>query len=259
MRVGLARPSCACLLAVHLLGCSDVGQRQAELPLFVAGSELSQPIAAAGGVQISVESARLAFGPLYLCSGLQAGELCETARLEWLDSAIIDLTDPTPRPAGALTGATGTVRSWMYDLGISSQLSRDEPFVSGAAQRLGNVSLALEGRASGGGSELRFRADVVVQQGSETEQGVPVVRKATSDRFAHDVTGDERGLWLRFDAEPWIGGIDLRPQLEAAAACAAPEACATPLRLEADSQAYLSLHNAMISGNRAEFSWQPFP
>jgi hypothetical protein len=236
------------------LGCADVAQEQAEVPLFVAGRELAEPIEAAGDVVLSIERARLAFGPLYLCPGFQAGELCDTARLEWLDSVVVDLTDAQPRRAGTLSGTTGTVRSWMYDLGISSQLTRSEPFVLDAARELGGASLVVEGRARGGGPEVAFQFSVVVQQGGETERGVPVVRKGSTEAFDHDVTGEEPGLWVRFDPEPWLRGLDLRAEL-AASPCLAVGDCSQPLRLAQDGQVARALHHAVVSGRRPQLSW----
>lgn len=250
-RSALALPF-ACVLA----GCSDVGQSQAEVPLYVSGSELRGPVAAAGDVTLTIERAELAFGPLYLCAGAQAGELCDTARLEWLDSVRIDLKDAEPRRAGTLSGTTGRVRSWMYDLGISSQLTQNEPSVLDAAQELGGASLVVEGRASQGGFEVPFVVGVVVQQGAAVERGVPVVRKGKGDVFNHDVTGAEPGLWVRFDASAWLSRLDLRAEL-AKSLCVTEGDCREALRLAPDGMAYRGLHNAVVSGRRPELNWEP--
>ena len=82
-----------------------------------------------GDVSVTIDRADLAFGPLYLCAGATAGDLCDTARFEWLDSAVVDTTLSDPVKVGELSGVTGTVRSWMYDLGLSSQLTREAPFI----------------------------------------------------------------------------------------------------------------------------------
>lgn len=245
----------ALLTAVGAVGCADVGQSQVELPLYVSGSELERPLTAVGEVVLTIDRAELAFGPLYLCAGAQAGELCDTARLEWLGSVRIDLTEPEPKRAGSLSGTTGTVRSWMYDLGISSQLTHNEPFVLDAAQELGGASLVVEGRASQEGSELPFAAAVVVQQGADVEHGVPVVRKGSADVFDHDVSGSEPGLWVQFDASAWLGSIDLRSAI-AENPCATEGTCER-LRLEPDSVAYRGLHNAVVSGRHPQLSWEP--
>jgi len=242
--------------ACALAGCGDVGQSQAEVPLYVSGAELARPVAAVGDVMLTIDRAELAFGPLYLCAGAQAGELCDAARLEWLGSVRIDLRDSEPRRAGTLSGTTGRVRSWMYDLGISSQLTRSEPFALDAAQELGGASLVVEGRASHDGSEVPFLLRVVVEQGADVERGVPVVRKGTGDAFNHDVTGAEPGLWVRFDASAWLSGMDLRSEL-AEGACIAKGDCSAPLRLAPDGVAYRGLHNAVVSGRRPKLDWEP--
>lgn len=243
-------------LAGALSGCADVGQSQADVPLYVSGSELSRPIPAVGDVMLSIDRAELAFGPLYLCAGAQAGELCDTARLEWLGSARIDLKQPEPRRTGTLSGTTGHVRSWMYDLGISSQLTDHEPFMLDAAQELDGASLVVEGRARHAGSELPFVVSVTVQQGTEVERGVPVVRKGTGDAFHHEITGAEPGLWVRFDASAWLRGMDLRSEL-AETACALAGDCGEPLQLAPEGVAYRALHHAVVSGRRPELTWQP--
>jgi hypothetical protein len=249
---GVLMVAFACALA----GCADAGQSQAEVPLYVSGSELAGPIAAVGDVVLTIDRAELAFGPLYLCAGAQAGELCDAARLEWLDSVRIDLTEPEPKRAGTLSGTTGRVRSWMYDLGISSQLTHNEPFVLDAARELGGASLVVEGRANRGGVEAPFVVQVVVQQGADVERGVPVVRKGTGDVFNHDVTGSEPGLWVRFDASAWLARLDLRSEL-ADSACALAANCREPLRFASDGVAYRGLHHAVVSGRRPELHWEP--
>jgi hypothetical protein len=244
--------------ASWLSACADVGQSYAEVPLLVSGSDLQQPVLAAGGVSLTVRRAELAFGPLYLCAGAQAGDLCETARLEWLDSVRIDLMDPHPRRVGSLAGTTGHVRSWMYDLGISSQLTREDPFVLDAARGLGGASLIVEGLANRGGGDVPFEVAVVIQQGSEAERGVPVVRKGTGEVFNHEVTGREQGLLVRFDAAPWLRSMNLSAEV-AASSCETAGDCTEPLRLGPDGQAYRALHNAAVSGRRPQFSFQPPP
>jgi hypothetical protein len=251
-----ARRALAISLACALTGCGDVGQSQVEVPLYVRGSKLAPKLSAVGDVMLAVDRAELAFGPLCLCAGARAGELCDTARLEWLGSVRVDLTDPEPRRAGTLAGTTGRVRSWMFDLGISSQLTQRDPFVLEAAQELGGVSLVVEGRASQGGAEVPFDVRVVVQQGAEVERGVPVVRKGTADVFNHDVTGSELGLWVRFDVSAWLSRLDLRAEL-ADSACVARGDCSAPLRFAPDGAAYRGLHNAVVSGQRPELDWEP--
>jgi hypothetical protein len=241
----------ALLLPLLALGCGDTGQERVTVPLFVAGTELSQPIDAIGGVTISLDRADLAFGPLYLCAGATAGDLCDTARLEWLGSTIVQAASAEPVRAGRLEGVTGTVRSWMYDLGISSQLTQSErPFVLDAARELGDASLVVSGRASVGGVDVAFSSSVRVEQTDDTELGVPVVRKSTSETFRHEVTGAEAGLTVRFDPTGWLKDIDFRTY------CVPEGKCPAELVIEPDSEAFRGLKNAVVSSTRPSFEWR---
>ncbi len=280
-------------LVVLGCGCAETGQDRATVPLLVAGTEISGPIEALLEVPVTIERADLAFGPLYLCAGANAGDLCDTARFEWLDSVVVDTTEPEPVLIGQLTGVTGTVRSWMYDLGISSQLTRLEPFVLDAASELGGTSFVLEGVADVDGIEIPFVASVPVQQTDDTELGVPVVRKSTSEVFQRDVSDEESGLLVRFDPTTWVQGIDFRSYItnevcaedspvtvcdgliersceagsevssrdcgELGQVCLRDQGCAQQLIIESDSQAHRSLRNALLSGVRPSFSWDKIP
>jgi hypothetical protein len=273
-----------------LSACVDTGQARVAVPLYLAGSDLAAPLSAAGGSELTLDSAELAFGPLYLCAGNTAGELCDTARLEWLESRVIDLTRATPERAGELTGVSGTVRSFMYDLGISSQLTRDQPYTLQAARELDGASFRVSGSAEIAGVSVPFRAELAIQQTEGTEPGVPVIRKSSSERFAHDVAPDEPGLLIRFDAASWLRSIDLRGYLEDSTCspdgptrvcagqveqrcasdgsveatrdcsalgqvCLAAQGCAPELSFEPDSEPFRALRNGLLSGGRPTFEW----
>jgi hypothetical protein len=274
-------------------GCGSAGQTEVAIPLFLAGTDVSEPWTATGDVPVTLEQADLAFGPLYFCAGKTAGDLCETARLEWLDSEVVSATDPTPVRVGELVGLTGTVRSWMYDLGISSQLTNEKPFVLDAAQRLGGVSLVVSGVAQVEGTNLPFRAQVPISQSASTELGIPVIRSGSAGIF-HEVNADEQGLLVRFDPRPWLKTIDFRPYLKsescapggpsavcqgslaiacagdgqdgeshdcaaAGQVCVAAQGCVAELVLEPDSEAFRSVVNAISSGKRPSFEWDYQP
>jgi len=236
----------ACLLMV---GCAETGQDDIEVPLYLAGTDVSEPFAADDGTLVSIDRADLAFGPLYLCAGSRAGELCETARLEWIESAVVHTPDALPFQAGMLSGTSGPVRSWMYDLGLSSLLTQEAPLVLAAAQELDGVSLHVEGRAEFETGVVGFVADIAIQQEEETELGVPVVGRSTTDTFDHDVQPGERGLLVRFDPRPWFSGIAY------SVLCDPSVGCAEPTRIEAGSQAYRSIRNAILAEARPSFEW----
>jgi hypothetical protein len=237
-------------LGLALLGgCADTGRDAVSVPLYLAGTDVSEPFPAVGGVEITLERADLAFGPLYLCAGYQAGALCETARLEWVDAAVVNAMDAEPRLAGNLTGASGLVLSYMYDLGLSSVLTLDSPLVMPAAESLGAVSLFIEGVATVAETRVPFVARVPIQQGLETEAGVPVVRKSENERFERDVQPGEQGLTVRFDPRPWIRSVDFRH------VAAGPTCCQGRVELEPDTQGFLAIRNALVVEERPRFEW----
>lgn len=285
--------------AVVLLGslgiaCVDVGRAQISVPLFVAGTEVTGPITGMGDAQIELDRAELAFGPLYICAGAQAGELCETARLEWLEAVGIDALDPTAHEVGELTGLEGSVRSWMFDLGMVSLLTQQQPLILPAAQQLGDSSLRLAGRASVSGVTIPFTAAVVVQQEEQTEIGVPVVRKSSSEVFEHEVMAGEPGLLVRFDARTWVSEIDFAALLEDASCtpegpplvcagqleqtcdpggalleqrdcaalgqvCVRGLGCTTSVDFVPETQGYRAIHNQLTAGPRPSFEWEFSP
>ena len=278
------------VMLVLLSACVDTGQARVAVPLYLAGVDLASPISTADGSELTLDRAELAFGPLYLCAGNTAGELCETARLEWLQTRVVDLMSEQPERVGELDGVSGAVRSFMYDLGISSQLTRDQPYVLEAARALDGASFRVSGRALIGGASATFSASLPIQQTEGTESGVPVIRKSTSERFSHEVGPDEPGLLVRFDASSWLRGVDLRGYLEdrtcspngpqrvctgpveqrcasdgsqlekrdcnaLGQVCLASLGCSSELSIEPDSEAYRALRNGLLVGGRPEFEW----
>ncbi len=187
-------------------GCGNSAQELTELDLQARGTS-DAVVELDADVSITVTRADLAFGPLYLCPGAQAGALCDTARLEWLDAAVVDALRDEPAAVGTLAGATGTVRSWMFDYGITSLLTREEPLVLPAAESLGDASVVLEGEADVAGVIVPFEAKVVVRQAPGTERGLPVLRKSSSELFEHDVTRGDEALVVRFDPKSWISDL----------------------------------------------------
>jgi len=276
-----------------LAACADTGQERVRVPLYLAGSDLAAPVRARDGSALRVTHAELAFGPLYLCAGNTAGELCDTARLEWLDSHVIDLTSAQAELVGELEGVSGVVRSWMYDLGISAQLTREEPFVLDAARALGDISFRVEGDTEIAGAPIAFRGEVAIAQSNQTELGVPVIRKSVSDDFEHDVQAmstSTDGLLVRFDAAPWLNGLDLRPYFEEVSCspdgpqhvceqgveltctaagevagsrdctvlgqvCLVGAGCSEELQFEPGSEAYRALRDGLLVGARPSFEW----
>ena len=200
------------LLAVLLLAgaCIDTGAEPVAVPLSLAGTDVSGPVMARDGVPVELERADLAFGPLTLCAGLQAGDLCGSALAEWTESAVIDTLDPSPREVGELTGISGSARSYMYDLGYVSALVSTEPLELEAAASLGGASLVLEGVATFDGRAIPFSLRSVYTQPPEVERGIPIVRSSGANGFALELDGATPPLTIRFDPARWLTTADFR-------------------------------------------------
>lgn len=287
MRLG----SCTFLtLCLGLSACVDTGQGQVQRVLQVAGSS-PEPMQLPSGTQLVLSQARLAFGPFYLCAGASAGDLCDTARAEWLGSVVVDTLNPAIQEVGMLDGVSGSVQSWMYDLGISSQLSRSEPFELEAAKALGGNSVRMVGSAFVDGKELPFGVSVAVKQNSKTELGVPVVRKSSSEQFSLDAGAESGTLLIRFNPSAWVQGLDFRSYIQEVSCnadaapvicngdielqcakgqerasrdcraqgmiCQADLGCVQRIEIASDSDNYRAIRTALLSGVRPTMEWRP--
>lgn len=211
----------ACSLLLPLLGifgCIDTGLDATEVALSVQGTR-RDVIVLDNGDELRLDAASLAFGPLYLCPGFQAGELCETAQASFVDSVLVDVHSDAVQEAGAMKAFTGSVASYMYDLGFSSLLTDRQSVANEAAQALGGHSFVARGEMRRADKVLPFAVEVVVRlegEASSTFQGAPMVRSCSSrsagcvDGLApHELRRDANALTLRFDADPWFQGIAL--------------------------------------------------
>ncbi|MFK8000727.1 MAG: hypothetical protein AB8H86_14100 [Polyangiales bacterium] len=195
------------LLASLSLGCIDTGAEPVSIPLSVAGTA-SEGIIARRGVPVTLERADLAFGPLTLCAGFQAGDNCDSALAEWRDSVVIDALDPAAMPVGALDGVGGSARSYMYDLGFVSLLTTSDPLSLPAAEALGGASYVLEGSAEVDGVTIPFSARAVLSQSATVERGIPIIRSGPGEAFARELDETSEPLTLRFDPAAWVSDID---------------------------------------------------
>lgn len=279
------------LMGMSSSACIDMLQEPVSFPLMLAGKAQPQILLESG--QLELFRAQVAFGPLYLCAGASAGDLCDVARAEWLGSTVVDILDPTPVQAGEIRGNSGTVLSWMYDLGISSQLTQSKPFVLEAAQRLAGASLLVNGRARVEGLDIPFSAAVAVQQTQDTELGVPVVRKSSSERFFRDLGVQPDQLLVRFDPAAIFAAVDLKNFIQHAQCsatspamvcdgtlqrscqngaqvalvdcaaqgqvCAPNQGCVQRIEVDPSSEMYRALRASMLSGARPSMEWSTVP
>jgi hypothetical protein len=271
--------------------CATSAQEPIELELRAAGVAV-ESVTLPGGSLVRPTRAALVVGPVYLCSGASAGELCDTARAESLDATAIDALSAEGTSLAPLVGASGTARSYMYDHGYSSLLTEREPFAWPATGELEGASLWLEGAATlvyapGVVSrEIPFRLLVTVETSEELERGQPVVRKSASEPFEHELSSSSERLTLRFDAAPWFGALvpselgedascagattGIRCAKDVALDCAtggrtdcaadslfcAPEAgCVPRVELSEESASYRAVLGALVAGERPRFEW----
>jgi hypothetical protein len=237
--------------------CIDTGQAPATVSLTAQGTRATEPIQGKDNWTIQLGRADVAFGPLYVCAGTQAGKYCDAARLEWLESVVIDALDDDAQEVGELTGTTGPVRSWMCDLGITSLLTQPNPIVLDAAKKLGGNSVILEGVAEKPPHVITFALELPIQVGDGAELGVSVLASFPKEPFAHEVRGEGDELSVQFDPHPWMQAIDFEGLVEGQD-CEA-DGCNLNVTLDQDSPAGVAVRTAILAGKRPLFSWSSAP
>lgn len=277
------------LLPLAGAACIDAAQDEVRIPLALAGRSEAASFETPHGHRVALQSAELAFGPLYLCAGASAGRLCETALLEWDDAARVDVLSDETQRVGALRGLTGRVSSWMYDLGLVSLLTQPEPLVLEAARALDGHSVRLRGAVTVGEVTIPFRADLSIQQSDQTESGTQVIRSRQGDDLAHEVTQGD-ALTVRFDARQWFqtanfdlwledatcgpGGravvcagqteqtcaedgslVSERECAESSRVCVAARGCVAEVEVDPQSQVGAALRIDVTSASTPQFSW----
>ncbi len=197
----------ALTLLVLVAGCIDTGAEPVAIPLSVAGTDTAT-VTGRGGVPVALERADLAFGPLTLCAGFQAGDVCDSALAEWTDAVVVDALDPNASMVGELSGISGSARSYMYDLGFVSLLTTSEPLALEAAESLGGASYVIEGSADVDGVSIPFRASAALRQRADVERGIPIVRSDPGAGFALELDAATSPITLRFDPAAWVADVD---------------------------------------------------
>lgn len=204
------------LLWLGVSGCIDTGLEETTVDLSVSGNADAIRFEGRSGERVMLDRAEVAFGPLYLCTGTTAGELCEEAVAEWRDAVVVDGLDGAEVGVGTMVARTATARSYMYDLGIVSRLTTPTmPLVLPAAEELGRASASVDGTVEVAGQVVFFTVVVRVEQTGEVEQGVPVVRSGTTDGFEQRLAQDgDTGLTVRFDPRDWLATADFASLVE---------------------------------------------
>jgi hypothetical protein len=181
------------------VGCGSTGQREVSYPLFASG-QAPAPFRA-GDWEVTLEVARVGFGPAYFCATAAASsDLCPAAVAEFAQSAEFDALSPTPQQLGSIEGVSGTIRSATYDYAYTWLTTQRSPRPTAAAPR--GHSAHFEGRATRGARTIRFVADVDVLPQT---QGTRVVQGARAEA---DVQDSNVRLDLRVDAAAWWRNVD---------------------------------------------------
>ncbi len=133
---------------VTLTGCAlETGADELALPVIAGGSEARETLIleSADGWSLDIEEARVAFGALYLCASEMAGDFCEVARGEMLETIVIDGL-AAPEEVATLFVESADVRSLMFDLGIRHELRETDPVTLSPLPE--GASVLLRGNAS---------------------------------------------------------------------------------------------------------------
>ena len=225
--------------ALALTSCIDTGAERFALPYSVVGEAPSE-IAGRDGWTVTLDEARLAFGPLYLCQAIQPGDYCEIAVAESLAVHEIDALDPAEREVGSVAATANSVRSYMAELGYTYPLTARAPEAL-APELLGGHSLVLHGEARHpDGRVLRFAADLVIAP-NEVDV-VPVQRDLDVE---HALAPGDRML-LHFAPSTWIASVDFDALHDPAAAMT------QDVVVEEGTQAFRALRLALVANATPE-------
>src|SRR4051812_46243340 len=103
--------------SVAMTACAGSGQPEVEYQVF-AVPEAAGVILADEGYSVTIDTATVAFGPVYFCASFSgSATLCDAALGELTTVTAFDAKDTTPRPLGLAHGFTGTIQSASYDYG----------------------------------------------------------------------------------------------------------------------------------------------
>jgi hypothetical protein len=224
---------------VLVTGCADTGQQPIEFPVVATGAAPT-PVAV-GGYEVTLTRAEVGFGPAYFCAGDHAdGDQCATAVVEIQRTNAIDALDPAPQDLGLVEGVTGTVRSAMYDWGVSWLLTRDQPIANEGAPE--GHSLVIEGTATGATATFAFSAQVdAVPAG----QGAPTVR---AQRTMIELTGDDVTLTVHVDPQLWLAQVPFADL---------DDGLGTAVVIQPGTEAYSALVVGLTTAAPASFAWAP--
>jgi hypothetical protein len=221
-----------------VLGCVESGRTRLSIPVHGAGT--ATRTFSAGDFTITLDDARIAWGPAYFCTTPFADvDLCPTALAEVRSAATVDALDETPRMIGELEGISGTVRSAMFDYGITWLLPAAAAQIDPGAVD-GAHSAHFAGSATRGAVTTRFVIDVdmiPLNGGVSASHGVPTV---------HVLGTSADALVVRFDPSAILAGADFE-ELESMTG--------DPVVVGEDSSLYQSIVIALASSALPTLEW----
>ena len=193
--------------------------------------------------EVTLEDARVAFGPVTFCTTEAATpELCEAAVAEARTTTVIDGLDPSPQPLADVEGFSETVRSAFFDYGIVWLLTQPAPQVLAGAPD--GHSAVIRGTARRDDITIAFTANVDVVPRTAGDANV------RSFRTRHTLGDPDDALLVRIAPRSWVGRIDFD-----ALAAALPDG--GEVELVPGSQGYEALIGAMTSSRLPVFEWSP--
>ena len=239
MRWLLARRLVA-LAVFSLCGCEDAGRARIEVLLEGAGT--GDVTLSGGEAALTLTRADVSFGPIYFCASEgAAAELCGAALLEHTETETLEALSSAPESLGKLRGITGSVRSALYDYGISWLATSQSPEPNaGSAQR---HSAVLEGVIESAGQRVEFLAEIDVpprSRGTLAMNGQPA---------RHELTEHTKRLRVVANPVRWFERVDLDALLASAGEGDGP------LTIAPGSQAYEAIVLGMQNRAPLEFSW----
>lgn len=224
-----------------LLACGDTGQARVRIAAEARGAERTS--ITVGETRFTLTRADVAFGPAYFCATEGASvDLCQVALAELLETVTLDGLSPESQPLGQLSATTGSVRSALFDYGISWLLTRPAPRANPGAPS--GHSAILEGEAENGDRVLRFSALIDIEPLSRGDAAVNARRTS-----AEISAGPEQRLIVSLDPYRWLERVDVE-QLFALDADGDREVALAP-----EHQAYQAIVQGMTSRAPLEFAW----
>ncbi|MET0286464.1 MAG: hypothetical protein ABW352_18425 [Polyangiales bacterium] len=224
-----------------LVACGDTGQEHVDLPLTASGT--APRTVMSGMATVTLTRADVAFGPLYVCASESGrAELCSVAAGEFLGTVAVRALDPAPQPLGELNATTNTIRSGLFDYGISWLLTETQSRPNPGA--IEGHSAILEGTLTRGAQSARFR----VTLDAEPRMAGDLAVNGQVTRFALD--GPDHALNIGFDPHYWVDNLD------ADALFALEAGSDGVVTIPADSVLHESVLQGMVSRFPASFQWR---